>query len=256
MASFPVDDDRSRSPEEGDDADPAAPATTIALATPGMLIAEALARLLREHGLHIVGCYTTPAAVLDKVGRCHPGVVIVDADLAPHAGGARALLCDLREASPATRSVVLAGDVDAALARAVMDCQASAVILKSSPAADAVGIVQQVIGGRTSFPGAVLARIAEPDTPGELSARQLEVLEQLALGHPNEVIARNLYISVNTVKFHLHAIYERLGVHNRVEAAGVFAARRFAPTRPGGASHPEGGEQPPSRTIHSGISST
>jgi two-component system response regulator NreC len=231
-------------------------ATTIALAVPGMLIAEALARMLRDAGLHVVGCYTTSAAVLEKARRCHPGVVIVDAELAEAPGGPRALLTELRHASSTSRLVVLAGDVDAALARAVMDCEASALILKSSPAKDAVGIVQQVVDGRTSFPAAVLARLAEPDTRGELSARQLEVLEELALGHPNEVIARNLFISVNTVKFHLHAIYERLGVHNRVEAAAALAARRGVlargPAHPGGRDPSAGGDQPPWRAIHSG----
>jgi DNA-binding CsgD family transcriptional regulator len=45
------------------------------------------------------------------------------------------------------------------------------------------------------------------------------VLRQLAAGHSNDEIAQRLFISRNTVKFHLRVIYERLGVRNRVEAA-------------------------------------
>jgi LuxR family transcriptional regulator, maltose regulon positive regulatory protein len=45
------------------------------------------------------------------------------------------------------------------------------------------------------------------------------VLEELALGRSNREIAGRLFISTNTVKLHLRAIYERLGVSNRVEAA-------------------------------------
>jgi len=55
-----------------------------------------------------------------------------------------------------------------------------------------------------------------------LSRRQIEVLEQLAAGRSNQEIARDLYISPNTVKFHVRAIYDRMGVHNRVEAARLL----------------------------------
>jgi DNA-binding NarL/FixJ family response regulator len=114
---------------------------------------------------------------------------------------------------------VLADDVDRALARAVIDHGVQAVILKSTPVADAVGVLRHVAHGRTSFPAAVLDRIGDrPDEQG-LSARQLEVLEELALGRSNREIAGRLFISTNTVKLHLRAIYERLGVSNRVEAA-------------------------------------
>jgi DNA-binding NarL/FixJ family response regulator len=51
------------------------------------------------------------------------------------------------------------------------------------------------------------------------------VLQYLAAGHSNDEIARRLFISPNTVKFHLRVIYERLGVHNRVEAARCLQDR-------------------------------
>ena len=144
-------------------------------------------------------------------------------------------------------------DVDCALARAVMDGGAHAVIMKSSPVVDAVATLVQVMHGRTSFP-ATDPRPARraPGAEGGLSRRQLEVLEQLALGRSNDEIARELYISTNTVKFHLRVIYERLGVKNRVEAARLLMAgiRPAAlPTRPGGSRPARGGGQPPDRAI-------
>jgi DNA-binding NarL/FixJ family response regulator len=202
------------------------PLPTVALAAPGMLIAEALGRLVRDAGLHVVGCYPTLSALLEKIRRCRPAVVIADADLRDGAAGADAFLAAQRRAGPSSKLVVLAGDVDGPLARAVIAHDAAAVILKSSPTADALAVLRQVLRDRTSFPAAVLARLGERDDPGDLSCRQLEVLEQLALGRSNDEIARRLYISVNTVKFHLQAIYDRLGVHNRVEAAGMLATRR------------------------------
>jgi DNA-binding NarL/FixJ family response regulator len=199
---------------------------TAALATPGTLIAEALGRTVREAGLHVVGCYGTLPALLDKMRRCRPQVVIADADLREGPDGAEPFLAELRAAGPDAKLVILAGAVDGPLARAVVAHGACAVILKSTPTVDALGILQQVVHDRTSFPAAVLAKLGDRPEPETLSRRQLEVLEQLALGRSNDEIARRLFISVNTVKFHLHEIYERLGVHNRVEAAAALASRR------------------------------
>jgi DNA-binding NarL/FixJ family response regulator len=199
---------------------------TAALAAPGLLVAEALGRTVRDAGLHVVGCYGTLGPLLEKMRRCRPQVVIADADLRECAGGADGFLAQQRAAGPEAKLVVLAGDVDGPLARAVVAHGACAVILKSTPTVDALAVLQQVLHDRTSFPAAVLARLGEQREPETLSRRQVEVLEQLALGRSNEEIAQRLFISVNTVKFHLHEIYERLGVHNRVEAAAVLAARR------------------------------
>lgn len=52
-----------------------------------------------------------------------------------------------------------------------------------------------------------------------LTEREKNVLYYLALGLKNDGIAKNLHISVHTVKAHLEAIYEKMGVENRVQAA-------------------------------------
>lgn len=55
-----------------------------------------------------------------------------------------------------------------------------------------------------------------------LSPRELDVLRLTSLGLTNSQIATRLSVSVHAVKFHLAAIYRKLGVGNRTEAAGVF----------------------------------
>lgn len=65
-------------------------------------------------------------------------------------------------------------------------------------------------------------RIGTPSVEGLLSARQREVLTLLARGHSYDDIALALDLSVNTVRTHLRAIYERLGASTKVEAV-VFA---------------------------------
>ena len=70
--------------------------------------------------------------------------------------------------------------------------------------------------------------VAAPPVPGaveSLSARELQVLELTSLGLTNMQIALRLQLSVHAVKFHLAAIYRKLAVANRTEAAFVFLNR-------------------------------
>jgi DNA-binding NarL/FixJ family response regulator len=199
---------------------------TVAVAIRELLVAQALGHVMRSANLHVVGCFATLEALLAKIRRCRPELVVADADLRDGPHGADAFLARQREAGPKTKLVVLADEVDGPLARAVVAHDVRALILMSTPVADALAVIQQVLHDRTSFPAAVLARLDEHRDEHAMSSRQLEVLEQLALGRSNQEIARHLFISVNTVKFHLQAIYDRLGVHNRVEAAAALSTAR------------------------------
>ena len=87
-----------------------------------------------------------------------------------------------------------------------------------------------------------VARLLSDIRPGKhgaeahiLSSRELEVMEQLAQGHSNKLIARHLGLSEPTVKFHLKNIYAKLGVNKR--ALAVSVARRHGLDKPPEASH-------------------
>ncbi|OBQ79279.1 MULTISPECIES: response regulator transcription factor [unclassified Mesorhizobium] len=61
---------------------------------------------------------------------------------------------------------------------------------------------------------------------GELTDREFQILEMVARGLQNKIIAATLRLSEHTVKIHLHNIITKLGAHNRTEAAAVFHARK------------------------------
>lgn len=67
---------------------------------------------------------------------------------------------------------------------------------------------------------------ADFDEMGELTEREFQILEMVARGLQNKIIAAALRLSEHTVKIHLHNIITKLGAHNRTEAAAVFHARK------------------------------
>jgi DNA-binding NarL/FixJ family response regulator len=193
-------------------------APRVVLAVPDLLVAEALAYVLRRAELVVVGCYDRSGPLVEKIARCEPELTVLDPRIEQSDGQSNTLE-RVRAASTRTQVAVIAGDVDAKLARALVRYGVRGVILRSGPISDAIGVLRQVLDGHVVFPCSVMDRLAAPEYPEPLSDRQREVLTHLAAGHSNDEIARRLFISRNTVKFHLRVIYERLGVRNRVEAA-------------------------------------
>jgi DNA-binding NarL/FixJ family response regulator len=196
-------------------------APSLAVGVAETLIADALSRLLHETGFRVIGTFSEIEALVAKVQRCHPDLVLIDPAIEGH-DGRSSTLERLQSAEGQTKLVLLATSVDAALARALVRYGVAGLILRSSPAADAVSVLRQVADGQVVFPGAVMTQLSWPKELAGLSERQREVLELLALGASNGEIAERLYISINTVKFHVREIYAALGVRNRVEAARLL----------------------------------
>ena len=189
------------------------------------LLAEALGRLLDDLGLVVVGSACDPAALDDHLPSVSADVLILDAGFDP-ASGPLAALDRVAHAAPGLRVVVLADGPDQRLCLAARSGELDGVVLTSAGGVELVAALAQVVAGHSVFPAGWLRQgeAAAATSPlDQLSPRQREVLQLIALGMDNDQIATRLYISRNTVKFHVRTIYERLGVHNRVEAARVLA---------------------------------
>jgi DNA-binding NarL/FixJ family response regulator len=114
----------------------------------------------------------------------------------------------------------------------VLERHVDGLVLTSNTAEQIVGALTQVMAGQLVLPGGW--RSLEPPEPSagklaELSGRQREILGLVAEGCSNDQIAAQLFISVNTVKFHVRTLYARLGIHNRVQAALLLADSRSHP---------------------------
>jgi DNA-binding NarL/FixJ family response regulator len=147
---------------------------------------------------------------------------------------------------PTLPVIILTVDEDSDVALDVMRRGAAAYVPKYVRPADLATLVRQVAGGAVLIGGNRLASafsspgqpapIAEERKPTHgLTQRELEVLNLVAQGMSNADIARVLFITTKTVKYHLTAIFGKLGVRNRTEAAAsAIAMGLTSPWTPGG----------------------
>jgi DNA-binding NarL/FixJ family response regulator len=180
------------------------------------LISDAFSLLLAEAGFYVTACSDASEALIEAAARTGPDVIVVGSDLL--AGAAPCTLTQLRARAPDLRIVVLLREGDEPCVRALLQHGVNGVIPMAARTTEAIAILRQVLDGNVVYPSLLFERLARAPEPELLSARQREVLRHLALGRSNDEIARRLFISRNTVKFHLREIYSRLGVRNRVEA--------------------------------------
>ena len=126
--------------------------------------------------------------------------------------------------APAVIAVTEPGDSVGALG--CLSAGAHATISRSDPTSRMLATIKTVMISRHK-PVVTASTVASPGSSEilNLTNRQLDVLRLLAKGQSNKVIARDLGLSVSTVKVHLNTVFRALGASNRVEA--VVRARPF-----------------------------
>jgi DNA-binding NarL/FixJ family response regulator len=197
----------------------------VAVADPRRLIAEALAALIANREGFAVTCAIVADGAAEAISEQRPDVVVVGAgaDSRP----AMELVRELRRRVPRVEIVIVADALEPALVSFVLDQGIGGLLLSDAAARDVAACLDHVAHGRAVLPsGWQGALSADRNDPlAALSERQLEVLRLLADGFSYEEIGTRLFISLNTVKFHVRSIFLRLGVRNRMAAARLLANR-------------------------------
>ena len=173
-----------------------------------------------ERDIEIVGEASSGAQVLPLVARTSPDVVLLDLRL-PELDGLEVLEL-MRETHPGVKVVILSVYSDPAEIARTLDRGACAYILKSIDWADLGAAIRQAVSGTFICLAGLGVEAAVPELNGDgagLSGREVEILQGVARGLSNRAIASELWLSDQTVKFHLHNVYRKLGVSNRTEAA-------------------------------------
>lgn len=209
------------------------------------LFRDGIVSLLEVGGFEVIGQYGDGRAAVDAALRLRPDVVLLDITM-PELSGLEALE-QIRAEWPEARVVILtASDDDESLFRASA-AGACGYLLKSLKADEFVDMLRGLERGEAAMTRQTTARLlaglsrasAQPHSPGPeaLTPQEVRLLQFMADGLANKAIAQAMGLSENTVKYHIKNIMQKLGVHNRTEAAAY--AIRTGLHRPGG-DYPRG----------------
>jgi two-component system response regulator NreC len=196
-------------------------AITIVLADDHRVVRAGLRMLLdAEPDLQVVSEAGDISLTERRVVAYHPQVLVLDVNM-PEGSSITAIPRILKSA-PSTRIVVLTMQTDSQLARDALRAGATGFVLKEAAEDELIQAVRYAAQGRTYLNPELGARLAAegPGTagpPDDLSARELEVLRLIALGHTNSEIAGQLFLSVRTVESHRAHIQQKTQRGSRAE---------------------------------------
>ncbi|MFE4460341.1 response regulator [Nocardia tengchongensis] len=180
-------------------------------------------------GIEVVGEAGSGPEAVALAERLRPDVVLMDLQLGGDMDGIEATRRITTTLRPAPHVLVLTTfDTDADITRAIA-AGATGYLLKAERPEELFAAIQAAAQGRTALSppiaDRVLHRMRNPQPA--LTARELDILGQLAQGLGNREIAKALHVSEATVKTHLGRIYDKLGVDNRAAAVAVANEQRL-----------------------------
>jgi DNA-binding NarL/FixJ family response regulator len=194
----------------------------VLLADDHAVVRTGLERLINAaEDLEVVGAASDGAEAVHLAEQLEPDVVLMDLEM-PNVDGIRATRHIVQGESSA-HVVVLTSFSDRDRILDALDAGAVGYLLKDAEPDELLRGIRSAARGESPLdPKAarsVLESRAQARPSAELTARERDVLECVASGLPNKLIARRLGISEKTVKAHLTRIYQAIGVTDRTQAA-------------------------------------
>jgi DNA-binding NarL/FixJ family response regulator len=191
----------------------------ILIADDHRLMVEGIRRALESaEDIEIVGEASLGSQVVPLVRRLNPDVVLLDMRM-PHMDG---LTCldQIKKYCPKVKVIVLSVFSDPEHIQAAFNHGASGYIVKSVNPIDLSSAIRQAVDGTVfhaiGFPEATQENSGKANG---LTERELTILKAVARGLSNQAIGKELWVTEQTVKFHLTNIYRKLQIANRTEAA-------------------------------------
>ncbi len=196
----------------------------VMLADANPLVLSAMSEIFeRDPRFSLVATSATAEGFLGTVMRVPVQIGVIDWDL-PVLGGAK-LIEVLREYENAPRFVVY-GDQARDLPRLAMSAGAAGFASRSGEVENLLTTCADVAAGKMVFPF-VDIRDLQADPIQSLSRKERVMLEALSKGLTNRQLSAELGISLNTVKFHLSNLYDKLSVKNRAQAIAFYYSSRL-----------------------------
>jgi two-component system response regulator NreC len=187
------------------------------------VVRAGLRRVLEsEPDIEVVGEAGDARNAVFQTREAKPDVILMDVVM-PGKTGIEAIPDVLHDA-PETKILILSMQDDPHYVREAFDAGASGYLLKEAADTDVVAAIREVAAGRRYVHPALGARLVAADSEERkraeedpLSDREREVLRLLALGHTNQEIANQLFISVRTAETHRAHVMQKLRLQSRAE---------------------------------------
>jgi len=192
------------------------------------LFLDGITSLLEAVGYEIVEQASNGRQALEAVRHHRPDLVLLDITM-PEMDGLETLGA-IKEELPDTRVVMLTvSDEDSDLFKAVQ-LGADGYLLKDLNSKEFINMIEGLEKGEAAINRKMAARVMsgfqqlatqKTEEPNQLTEREIELLHWMVEGLSNKGIAQKLFISENTVKYHIRNILQKLGAQNRTEAVAT-----------------------------------
>jgi DNA-binding NarL/FixJ family response regulator len=199
---------------------------------------DAVEMVLARIGATVVVKTSSAGEALDAIERAQPQLLTLELEALPGEPDGFEVIRRARTLAPGLRAIVLSAQHDTAHIDAALAAGAAAYVVKTAHPDDVASAVRQAfehsvyLAGDARPPSAAAPKTSTSELPGGLTRRELEILRLVAEGHSNSQLARMLWVTEQTVKFHLSNIYRKLGVANRTEASRWAQLNGLLPHEP------------------------
>ena len=196
----------------------------------------AVEQVLARTGVSVVGKATSPARALALIERHRPEIFITEIDCGDERVNGAACIRLARERVPELKIIVLSSVADTERIDEAFSLGAAAYVIKTAQPDDLASAIRQAFehsvylaGSRPAATGTTndvpVTTTAGGEESPKLTRRELEILQLVAEGHSNAELAQMLWVTEQTVKFHLSNVYRKLNVSNRTEASRCAQVR-------------------------------
>ena len=184
------------------------------------VVCAGLTSMLSAHPqLEVVGSAASGEEALALVRQDPPHVILLDLRM-PGMDGVEVLHA-FKQMNATSRVIILTSfEKDEDIYRAIR-AGAQGYLLKDTTESEMIAAIFVVDAGKRYIPRHIAARLADRMMRSDLTPRELQTLELVALGSTNKEIARELNISDNTVRHHVNSIMDKLQVSDRTEAVAT-----------------------------------
>jgi len=190
------------------------------------LLREGIASLIEtESDMVIIGEASTGREAVEEFRRHQPDVTLMDIQM-PELNGIDAMTRIIAEHPNAKIIVLTTYTGDAQIFRA-LKAGAQGYLLKGLLRKELVETIRAVHAGKKRISPEVAGQVAEYATDDSLTARELDILQLIAQGNSNKVIADRLGVTEDTVKAHVRSILSKLSANDRTHAVTISVKRGF-----------------------------